>query len=93
MKKLTLAALSAIATIASISVNAATFEATNNSAETNICVAAAKGNTSKFYQTLRQQQRDIRTVAKGVKCNGVDIAQFAKVNGANKIAKKLSRFQ
>ena len=93
MKKLTLAALSAIATIASISVNATTFEATNNSAETNICVAAAKGNTSKFYQTLRQQQRDIRTVAKGVKCNGVDIAQFAKVNGANKIAKKLSRFQ
>lgn len=93
MKKLTLAALSAIATIASISVNAATFEATNNSAETNICVAAAKGNTSKFYQTLRQQQRDIGTVAKGVKCNGVDIAQFAKVNGANKIAKKLSRFQ
>ena len=93
MKKLTLAALSAIATMASVSVNAATFEATNNSAETNLCIAAAKGNTSQFYQALRQQQRDIRTVAKGVKCNGIEIAQFAKQHGANKIAKKLSRFQ
>ena len=93
MKKLTITALAALATLASINASATVFEATNNSAETNICVAAAKGNTSKFYQTLRQQQRDIRTVAKGVKCNGVDIAQFAKVNGANKIARKLSRLQ
>ncbi|AXT31869.1 DUF3718 domain-containing protein [Pseudoalteromonas tunicata] len=93
MKKLTIAVITSIATMATLSVNAASFEATNNSLETNLCMVAATGDTSQFYRTLRQQQREIRDVAKSVHCNGVSIAKFAKEHGATQIAKKLARFQ
>ena len=55
-----------------------------------ICQSATR-TTLRFIHTLKRNNLRTRTVAENVVCNGLEIAEFARLNGASKIADRLNR--
>ncbi|MBE0364616.1 hypothetical protein PULV_a2345 [Pseudoalteromonas ulvae UL12] len=93
MKKVTIAVLAIAAASFSMGAHAANITGTNDSIETQLCVAAASGNNAKFHRAVRQSQQSIRFIGKSVACNGINIKDFAAMHGADVISAKLARYQ
>lgn len=77
------AALGLCVFAAAASANATEFEATDNRATTQICMAAVEGNTSKLRQTIKASRLSKQYVANKVKCNELAIVDFVEVYGEN----------
>lgn len=56
-----------------------------------ICQSATRTSPLRFIHTLKRNDLRTRTVAENVVCNGQEIAEFARLNGASKIADRLNR--
>ena len=91
-KVLTTLALSL--TIAS-SVNATSFEATNNSVTTKICIAAVEGNKNKLRNTIKENKLAKSYVSNEIKCNNLHLMEFvAKYSKSpEKINNLLSKYK
>ena len=90
MKKLTVAVLT-IAALGAFNVNAAQFSGSDNSVETQICLAVASDSKGKLHRAVRQSQQSMSYIAQSVKCNGMSLSQFAAEHGASDISKQLVR--
>ena len=81
-----------------LSAHQRTYEKTDESFETKICVVAAKNNLSKYKRIVkRYSSRKIvvslhRTLARKLKCNDQTLHEFAVSQNAKKTAKYISRF-
>ena len=93
MKKVTVAVLAIAAASLSMGAHAANIAGTNDSIETQLCVAAASGNNAKFHRVVRQSQQSMHYIAKSVECNGINIKDFAAIHGADTISSKLARYK
>jgi hypothetical protein len=70
-------------------VNATSFEATNDSATTQVCMAAVQGSKVNFRNTIKENNLTNSYVANKVECNDQHIMKFvakygkapAKING------------
>ncbi len=58
------------------SVNANSFEATNNSITTQICIAAVEDNKSKLRNTIKENRLAKSYVSNEIKCNDLHIMEF-----------------
>ena len=63
------------------SVNAATFEATNNLVTTKICIAAAEGKKTRLNRIINQSGLSRDYITNKVKCNNIDITAFVNKHG------------
>lgn len=73
-KHITLAGFCLFATNAMA--HASQFEATDNRATTQICVAAAQGKTFKLHRAIKESRLSKQFVAQQVKCNNQPITEF-----------------
>ena len=85
-----------------MSANAATYEAADNSAESQLCVAAATYSKLRMTQAVKRFvpntssskiSKNYRLVANNLYCNGLDVAEFAMQAGNEKVAKKLLKYR
>lgn len=71
------------------------FVSGNNSAETKICIAAAKGNVHRYKisaKSLSNRANVQQLIANKLTCNEQHIAEFARQYGAVKTANYISRY-
>lgn len=70
-----------------------TFEKTDNSLSTEICVAAGEGNVRDIRSIIKSTGLNKNIIAKKVKCNGDSLDKFLGKHGqqSNKVAKFLSK--
>lgn len=75
--------------------NATSFEPTNNSATTQVCVAAAKGSKINLRKTIKENRLTNQYVANKVFCNDLHIMKFVNVYGKSpeKINGMLSQYR
>lgn len=91
-----IAIVSAVMFIASYSmqVNATTTPTPNSYLESvliNVCKASKSDSLLTYNNTLKRYGLKNKVVARQVVCNGEDISDFARSNGAYKVAKKIER--
>lgn len=94
MQKFTnILAIAAASIAISFSAQAAPTNMTDSQEATliKICKSATRNSPLRFIHTLRTNRLSTRTVAENVVCNGQDIAEFARLNGAAKVADRLNR--
>lgn len=80
-----------IATTLAFNASAAPMSTHMENALVDICKASITKSLGQFNKTVRSYNLDTKKVAKGVVCNGDDIADFAEKYGATKIADRLNR--
>lgn len=85
-----------------MSANAATYKAADNSAESQLCVAAATYNKINMNQAVKRfmpnsslgkMNKNYRFIANNLYCNGTDVAEFALKAGNEAVAKKLLKYR
>jgi hypothetical protein len=75
------------------------YEATDNSIESSICVAAATGSNLRMNALIKNissskfMNRKYRLVANQLSCNGINVADFAALAGNTNVANKLKSYR
>ncbi|MDP2561348.1 DUF3718 domain-containing protein [Psychrobium sp. 1_MG-2023] len=76
-------------------VNAATLEATDNSASTNICMKAAQGKKVALHHAIKESKLSKDYVVNKLSCNDLSITAFVAQHGSSpqKINKYLESYR
>ncbi|MFT4655056.1 MAG: hypothetical protein ACJA0G_001031 [Kangiellaceae bacterium] len=80
-------------------VNSKTYEAQDNSIESKICVAAATASNARMNSTVKQMSSTklmhtkYTLIANEIRCNGINVADFAAQAGNIEVAKKLKSYR
>ncbi|MFT6269389.1 MAG: hypothetical protein ACJAVV_002214 [Alphaproteobacteria bacterium] len=97
--KLLLVALTLTAANLATAGNSQTYVAQNDLTESKICVAAATGSNSRMNSTIKQMlptklmHTKYTLVANKLKCNGMNVADFAEQAGNIEVANKLKSYR
>ena len=77
------------------SVNATSFEATNNTATTKVCIAAVEGSKIKFKRVIKENHLNFWYVANNIECNDQHIMTFVTKYSKNpqQINSMLSKYR
>jgi hypothetical protein len=79
--------LVAIFTMGAVQATELQFVETDQSFETKVCVATAKGDVKGLQALLRQHQERLESVRNAVKCNKVSYMEFAEQYASGRMAR------
>lgn len=79
--------LVAIFTMGVVQATELQFVETDQSFETKVCVATAKGDVKELQALLRQHQERLESVRNAVKCNKVSYMEFAEQYASGRMAR------
>ncbi|WP_395342047.1 DUF3718 domain-containing protein [Ningiella sp. W23] len=75
------------------------YEASDNSYESRLCVAVTQDSKGKIRNMIKQahpsrfMSEDYSTAVNGITCNGINIADFAREAGNEKVANRLDKYR
>lgn len=72
-----------VATGLSITAQASSLQAADDSLATNLCMTAASGNRAAMHNEIKASGKSAEFVAKNITCNGENILAFVENHGKN----------